>query len=341
MEISMQMAIEYAKAARTHELQGQYIESLAMYERALTALQDRYRRPHSDIAAVYQRMVYSHFMLYGQAVTSSHYLEAKRIRIALYGMKKLSSRKAANNYLCKALRSSTKVLQRRLAWLEQAIDQGALIDFTNSEDPSDFHSKTPLGIAVDEDNPELCKFLLLYGAAANGIDEDYRPLIDAAENGLYEICELLLQHGADVNAPDHRSLALTAAIYSSHPRSLDICILLVKYGADLNAFDEEGDSALKIAITGGTIYSRRKTLWLLAQGACLYDIDSKGSSALSLAEAKGNVQLYEDLQQMFGAKRTTPNSSLIFSTQTTQHSSQIQAEANETPTPPFKRQRLQ
>ncbi len=152
----VQMVHAYQSVAMFHESQGRYRQALAQYQYALAVLKVLYHEPHPDIAATYQAMAYLHSVFHEQQTAHFYYTAAKKMRAHFYGIKHFSSAQEANDYLCKAL-TSKKALQLRLARLEQAIDQGALIDFTDSEDPTDLHSKTPLGLAVDEGNLDLCK----------------------------------------------------------------------------------------------------------------------------------------------------------------------------------------
>ena len=63
---------------------------------------------------------------------------------------------------------------------------------------------TPLLIATQDQQPDLCALLLAHGADTNLADEDgWAPLHFAAQNGDDHTARLLLDHGALVNAREH------------------------------------------------------------------------------------------------------------------------------------------
>ena len=147
-----------------------------------------------------------------------------------------------------------------------------------------------LHVAAQNNNYEICKMLLKYGADLNMFDlEDQTPLHVAERNANSSICQLLVKkrkgkekgiyymkqlhicarkndlitskkhiNNVNVNETDEkmRTPLYVAVIFASDK----LCELLLKYGADVNAKDSYNDSPIQLAFYNGRHALRDKFL---------------------------------------------------------------------------------
>lgn len=89
---------------------------------------------------------------------------------------------------------------------------------------------TPLLLAVELENAEICRMLLSAGADPNLGNGAWNPLNLACWRGNYEIVELLLRCGANPNT--HYGYRLRTPMSNALERKCgSICDMLVRYGA--------------------------------------------------------------------------------------------------------------
>ena len=109
--------------------------------------------------------------------------------------------------------------------------------------------KTPLVIAVRNEDIDEVRELIANGANINGREEDKTtPLFAAVESGNLEIVQLLLEQGAKVNARDkEKQSPLMRLDDDATPNLVE---LLLRFGAKINLADKEGNTALILAARG-------------------------------------------------------------------------------------------
>jgi hypothetical protein len=149
---------------------------------------------------------------------------------------------------------------------------------------------------------EGCAKILLERENALGQCEKirYRPIVDAAQNGLLTIVERLLQLGADVNAEQRGWTALQGAAWSGH---LNIAKLLIENGGNVNRRGTNFGNAVQVAAAVGHTDTMKL---LLEYGA---EVDAPGPEWEDLlknidrvyyhSSSVGSTRL-RDLQSMYG-----------------------------------------
>ncbi|XP_008830975.1 ankyrin repeat and protein kinase domain-containing protein 1 [Nannospalax galili] len=150
---------------------------------------------------------------------------------------------------------------------------------------------TPLLIAAQDQQPDLCALLLAHGADANLVDEDgWAPLHFAAQNGDDRTARLLLDHGALVNTQEHEGWApLHLAAQNDFE---NVARLLVSRQADLNLHEAEGKTPLHVAAYFGHIGLVKL---LTGQGAKLDAQQRNLRTPLHLAVERGKVRAIQHL----------------------------------------------
>ncbi|NDJ52905.1 MAG: hypothetical protein GYB68_07470 [Chloroflexi bacterium] len=146
-------------------------------------------------------------------------------------------------------------------------------------DARDGSGKTALNIAVGLKNIELARLLLDHGADPNAQGRYIGAPIRQVRDRL-DLLNLLLSYGADPNLLDHhRSPPLNAAVDADH---LETVKRLVEAGAAINPFPA-GRTPLMRAIR---FNHREIALWLLDQGADPNVMNENGETALMIAVEK-------------------------------------------------------
>nr|XP_015842818.2 ankyrin repeat and protein kinase domain-containing protein 1 isoform X1 [Peromyscus maniculatus bairdii] len=193
---------------------------------------------------------------------------------------------------------------------------------------------TPLLIATQDQQPDICALLLAHGADANLADEDgWVPLHFAAQNGDDHTARLLLDHGALVNAQEHEGWTplhlaaqnnfenvarllvsrqadlnpqeadgktpLHVAAYFGH---IGLVKLLTGHGAELNAQQRNLRTPLHLAVERGKV---RAIQYLLKSGAFPDALDHGGYSPLHIAAARGKQIIFKMLLR-YGARLELP-----------------------------------
>ncbi|XP_042538931.1 ankyrin repeat and protein kinase domain-containing protein 1 [Dipodomys spectabilis] len=193
---------------------------------------------------------------------------------------------------------------------------------------------TPLLIAAQDQQPDLCALLLAHGADANLADEDgWAPLHFAAQNGDDRTARLLLDHGALVDAQEHEGWTpLHLAVQNNFE---NVARLLVSRQADPNKQEAEGKTPLHVAAyfghvslvklltgQGAELDVRQRNLrtplhlavergkvraiqFLLKSGATLDALDQSGYSPLHVAAARGKYLICKMLLR-YGANLELP-----------------------------------
>ncbi|XP_008589663.1 PREDICTED: ankyrin repeat and protein kinase domain-containing protein 1, partial [Galeopterus variegatus] len=150
---------------------------------------------------------------------------------------------------------------------------------------------TPLLIATQDQQPDLCALLLAHGADANLVDEDgWAPLHFAAQNGDDHTTRLLLNHGAHVDAQEHEGW--TPLHLAAQNNFESVARLLVSRQADLNLREAEGKTPLHMAAYFGHVSLVKL---LTGQGAELDARQRNLRTPLHLAVEQGKVRAIQHL----------------------------------------------
>ncbi|MDF2577315.1 MAG: uncharacterized protein K0S74_799 [Chlamydiales bacterium] len=126
----------------------------------------------------------------------------------------------------------------------------------NIEVSYEYNRVTPLTIAADSGNRDICKLLIEKGAdleAKSGDYEKMTPLMLAARSNNRESCELLLSLGANINAQDERGN--TVLMIAARSARKEVCELLLskEYKADWTLLNDRKETACTLAIFRGNI----------------------------------------------------------------------------------------
>ncbi len=139
-------------------------------------------------------------------------------------------------------------------------------------DAPNFIGSTPLMIVAARSGAHDCILIALQlinsGANVKAVnDSGYTPLISASQFGDTKMVQLLITKGAAVNARDCRGrTALHQAATRTEGIETEIISILIEGGIDIEVQDNEGTSALGVALKCGTIAAAQK---LLEHGADL------------------------------------------------------------------------
>ncbi|XP_054224284.1 ankyrin repeat and protein kinase domain-containing protein 1 isoform X3 [Homo sapiens] len=150
---------------------------------------------------------------------------------------------------------------------------------------------TPLLIAAQDQQPDLCALLLAHGADANRVDEDgWAPLHFAAQNGDDRTARLLLDHGACVDAQEREGW--TPLHLAAQNNFENVARLLVSRQADPNLREAEGKTPLHVAAYFGHVSLVKL---LTSQGAELDAQQRNLRTPLHLAVERGKVRAIQHL----------------------------------------------
>ncbi|XP_004604757.2 ankyrin repeat and protein kinase domain-containing protein 1 [Sorex araneus] len=150
---------------------------------------------------------------------------------------------------------------------------------------------TPLLIAAQDRQPDLCALLLDHGADANLADEDgWAPLHFAAQNGDDRTARLLLDHGAGVDAREREGW--TPLHLAAQNNFENVARLLVSRQADPNLQEAEGKTPLHVAACLGHVGLVKL---LIGQGAELDAQQRNQRTPLHLAVERGQVRAIQHL----------------------------------------------
>ena len=157
-------------------------------------------------------------------------------------------------------------------------------------DPNAPEDRTPLQVAIENDNIQVAKILLARGAKAN--PTGVPPLVLTSNLALLR---LLLDHGADPNARYDWNVESmqeddeTALIRAARQNRLPVVRLLLSRGADINETSNlGGKSALMLAARQGSVSAVH---YLVDHGAAVNAHDKTGETALMLAAGEGSLSI--------------------------------------------------
>ncbi|KAM6158957.1 ankyrin repeat and protein kinase domain-containing protein 1 isoform 3-T3 [Rhynchocyon petersi] len=150
---------------------------------------------------------------------------------------------------------------------------------------------TPLLIAAQDQQADLCALLLEHGADANLADEDgWAPLHFAAQNGDDRSARLLLDHGAHADVQEHDGW--TPLHLAAQNNFENVARLLVSRQANPNLCEAEGKTPLHVAAYFGHVSLVKL---LTGQGADLDARQRNLRTPLHLAVERGKVRAIQHL----------------------------------------------
>ena len=158
---------------------------------------------------------------------------------------------------------------------------------------------TPLMIAIENGNINAATFLIEHGANVDLKDDRGDTALHYAMsryilydcNASLEVFSCLIEHGADVNGRNSSkgpSNSCTPLMVASRNSRVDLMTLLIKHGADVNLQDEEGETALHVAVCGSDD-SCEVFRCLIENGANINAVSNDGRT--SLMNAIGNISV--------------------------------------------------
>lgn len=172
------------------------------------------------------------------------------------------------------------------------IEKGAKIDYQSS-----MTGQSALSLAAGAGNYNLVLLFINNGANVNIKDnDDYTPLIKAAENGNFEIVQLLLERGATIGENIGKYIDIALAI-AAEKGFFEIVKLLVNKGAYVNSQARQDHTALMFAAENGYFEIVK---FLVNKGADVRERNGYGQTALDLAEAKGYKEIAQYLEEEAG-----------------------------------------
>lgn len=146
---------------------------------------------------------------------------------------------------------------------------------------ADLSGRTPIFYAVEQNQEDALRTLLLLGADPNAQDnQGGTALMRASAKGRQNCVDVLLrQKNIKVNTKDFQDR--TALTYSVYADELGPAQALVKAGADINGRDKSGNTALMSAVKAK---NDRMALFFIQQGANLTPANNSGENVFSLTE---------------------------------------------------------
>jgi hypothetical protein len=135
--------------------------------------------------------------------------------------------------------------------------------------------RSPLNIAVDRHNPEICKLLLDAGANLEFMDPKMKmqPLNRSLHTGYADIAELLIDRGADVNARDGNgngsgnNAGQTPLYMAVSECPVAILKKLVAKGAQINVYCDDNTPLTLAAMANNQHDNADNIKYLLSAGA--------------------------------------------------------------------------
>lgn len=147
--------------------------------------------------------------------------------------------------------------------------------------------------SIAKNKAEICKLFISAGIDINSRDDLGTPMLNVAvRNDNIELTKMLLEYGADINAVSN-DRGYTAVMDAVWKGNKDITKLLIEQGAELNTISKEGQSNLVLAVGANNIAICK----ILAENGADPDIkDQMGMSAYNYASLFKKVQIQEILK---------------------------------------------
>lgn len=122
-------------------------------------------------------------------------------------------------------------------------------------------------------------------------NEGSSPLMDSCRLGDIPHCRLLISHGADVDLQDQNGItALMLAIVTNH---VSVAFILIDYGADTSIITVEGSSALTLASQRNQISVVEKIIGSFhsSTNKIINLRDGSGETSLMIASSRGHTEI--------------------------------------------------
>ncbi|XP_059638047.1 potassium channel AKT1-like [Cornus florida] len=166
---------------------------------------------------------------------------------------------------------------------------------------SDNNGRTALHIAASKGNENCVLLLLDYGAGPNSLDSEGNvPLWEAILANHEPVIKLLMDNGAKISSGDVAQFARTAA----EQNNLGLLKEIVRYGGDVTRPQNNGSTALHVAVCEGNI---EMVKFLLEEGADIDKPDNDGWTPRALADQQG----HEDIKVIFESIKEAKTQSVV------------------------------
>lgn len=195
----------------------------------------------------------------------------------------------AQNSLSQIKKYSVDVLYSKIRSNEQNVIQAILAKKINLN-KENVLGYTVLSYAVIDNDVKIVKMLLENGAKANaGINFPLYELCRTKQKitGRYEVLNLLVSYGANINQ-QHKNTSLTPLMATIQNQKGEYANYLLQKGAKLNYKNDDGETALMMAIDYSDGKSDNLIKKMIESGADLDIVARNGSTALSIACYKGD-----------------------------------------------------
>jgi ankyrin repeat protein len=183
-------------------------------------------------------------------------------------------------------------LQFALSRREEEI-ANLLIDMCGNVNLTDKKGQTPLHVAIQYACDDSAELLIKKGAKINARNNEGMTPLHYAVNRDYDyMVGVLINNAADVNIVDDlKNTPLHIALKSIHygNTKIDIVDLLLGANINVNIINNDGDSALHLAVSFSDIITKK----LLDKGASLYLTNGSGMTALDVALHFGKINIAE------------------------------------------------
>lgn len=179
------------------------------------------------------------------------------------------------------------VIDNQLAIVTWLLDQGA--DVNLAALPGGLERRTPLMLALGQEQTEMARLLIVRGASLTPADAfpGNTPLMHAIKAEQWELMPLMIP-GSDLNARNR--LGNTPLFLAVAQGNLEVVQLLIQHGAHWQTHNKTQETLLMWAAADGYLDIAQ---WLHQRGLGINDRDNAGDTALGKAAWRDRTELIE------------------------------------------------